>query len=86
MAINSIYITPEIRATIRYLIKDKKREQIINYTYEIDGEQYKKCGFREILLDGLYKEFYRGFHYALMRAIPLHATAFMTMEMCKKYC
>ncbi len=27
------------------------------------------------------KGFYRGFHYALMRAIP-----FMTMEMCKKYC
>ena len=42
-------------------------------------------GFREILNDGGYKGFYRGFHYALMRAIPLHATAFMTMEMCKKY-
>ena len=42
-------------------------------------------GFREILQDGGYKGFYRGFHYALMRAIPLHATAFMTMEMCKKY-
>ena len=43
-------------------------------------------GFKEILQDGGYKGFYRGFHYALMRAIPLHATAFMTMEMCKKYC
>jgi hypothetical protein len=42
-------------------------------------------GFREILHDGGYKGFYRGFHYALMRAIPLHATAFMTMEICKKY-
>lgn len=29
--------------------------------------------------------FYRGFHLALLRAIPLHATAFMTVEMCKKY-
>jgi solute carrier family 25 carnitine/acylcarnitine transporter 20/29 len=28
---------------------------------------------------------YKGFHYALMRAIPLHATAFATMEMCHKY-
>jgi len=43
-------------------------------------------GFKEILQDGGYRGFYRGFHYALMRAIPLHATAFMTMEMCKKYC
>ena len=43
-------------------------------------------GFKEILQDGGYKGFYRGFHYALMRAIPLHATAFMTMEICKKYC
>ena len=43
-------------------------------------------GFREILKDGGYKGFYRGFHYALMRAVPLHATAFMTMEICKKYC
>ena len=42
-------------------------------------------GFREILKDGGYRSFYRGFHYALMRAIPLHATAFTTMELCKKY-
>jgi len=42
-------------------------------------------GFNEILKDGGYKSFYRGFHFALMRAIPLHATAFMTYELCKKY-
>jgi solute carrier family 25 carnitine/acylcarnitine transporter 20/29 len=42
-------------------------------------------GFKEILAIGGYKGLYRGFHYALMRAIPLHATAFMTMEICKKY-
>ena len=35
-------------------------------------------GFKEILQD-------RGFHFALMRAIPLHATAFMTIELCKKH-
>ena len=28
---------------------------------------------------------YKGFHYALMRAVPLHATAFATMEICQKY-
>ena len=28
---------------------------------------------------------YKGFHYALLRAIPLHATAFTTMEYCQKY-
>ena len=42
-------------------------------------------GFKEVLNDGGYRGFYRGFHYALMRAIPLHATAFMTFELCKKY-
>jgi len=44
-----------------------------------------KEGFKEDLNDGGYRGFYRGFHYALMRAIPLHATAFMTFELCKKY-
>lgn len=28
---------------------------------------------------------YKGFHYALLRAVPLHATAFATMECCQKY-
>ena len=42
-------------------------------------------GFKEILKDGGYKGLYRGFHFALMRAIPLHACAFTTMELCKKY-
>jgi solute carrier family 25 carnitine/acylcarnitine transporter 20/29 len=44
-----------------------------------------KEGFKEVLSDGGYRGLYRGFHYALMRAIPLHATAFMTFELCKKY-
>jgi solute carrier family 25 carnitine/acylcarnitine transporter 20/29 len=42
-------------------------------------------GFREILSDGGYRGLYKGFHFALMRAIPLHATAFVTMEFCKEY-
>jgi len=42
-------------------------------------------GFKEILKEGGYRGFYRGFHFALMRAIPLHATAFMTYELCKIY-
>jgi len=42
-------------------------------------------GFKEVLRDGGYRGLYRGFHYALMRAVPLHATAFMTFELCKKY-
>jgi solute carrier family 25 carnitine/acylcarnitine transporter 20/29 len=44
-----------------------------------------KEGCKEVLSDGGYRGLYRGFHYALMRAIPLHATAFMTFELCKKY-
>ena len=43
-------------------------------------------GFKEIITKGGgYKGLYKGFHFALMRAIPLHATAFATMEFCKKY-
>jgi solute carrier family 25 carnitine/acylcarnitine transporter 20/29 len=34
---------------------------------------------------GIVRTFYKGFHLALIRAIPLHATAFMTVELCKKY-
>lgn len=49
----------------------------------------RQIGFKEackdVLNDGGYRGLYRGFHYALMRAIPLHATAFMTFELCKKY-
>lgn len=42
------------------------------------------------ILTKIYREegilsFYKGFHYALMRAIPLHAGTFMTMEIIKKY-
>jgi hypothetical protein len=44
-----------------------------------------KEGLKEVLNDGGYRGLYKGFHYALMRAIPLHATAFMTFELCKKY-
>lgn len=43
-----------------------------------------KEGFNEIVKKEGIKALYKGFSYALLRAIPLHATAFMTMEMCKK--
>jgi len=41
-------------------------------------------GFKEIIGNGGYGKLYKGFHFALMRAIPLHATAFATMELCKR--
>lgn len=42
--LESIYINPEKSATISYTVKDIKREQLTRYTYEMDGEQYKKWG------------------------------------------
>jgi solute carrier family 25 carnitine/acylcarnitine transporter 20/29 len=42
-------------------------------------------GFNEIVKKEGVMALYKGFSYALLRAIPLHATAFMTMEMCKKW-
>ena len=36
--------------------------------------------FREIYGEGGFKNFYKGFHFALLRAIPLHAGTFATME------
>lgn len=38
---------------------------------------------KEIYKEGGLKIFYRGFHFALMRAVPLHAGTFMTMEILK---
>lgn len=40
---------------------------------------------REIYKEGGLKIFYRGFHFALMRALPLHAGTFATMEILKRY-
>jgi solute carrier family 25 (mitochondrial carnitine/acylcarnitine transporter), member 20/29 len=39
---------------------------------------------REVYLENGFRGFYRGFHYALMRAVPLHAGTFMMMEILKK--
>lgn len=49
----------------------------------------KKIGFIEAFkhiqkTQGI-TSFYRGFHLALLRAIPLHATAFTTVELCKRH-
>lgn len=38
----------------------------------------------DILLDGGIRGLYKGFHLALLRAIPLHATAFMVNELFNK--
>jgi len=55
----------------------------------IQAARDKKIGFFEAFsyirkTEGI-TSFYRGFHLALCRAIPLHATAFTTVELCKKY-
>lgn len=44
-----------------------------------------KQGLKDIINDGGVLGLYRGFHYALLRAIPLHATAFMVNELCNRY-
>jgi hypothetical protein len=50
MYLETIYVTPEQSATIKYLVKDLKREQITYYTYEMDGEQYKKWGTDDTII------------------------------------
>lgn len=42
-------------------------------------------GLKEILGNQKLSSLYKGFHFALLRAIPLHATAFTVMEMFKRY-
>jgi solute carrier family 25 carnitine/acylcarnitine transporter 20/29 len=39
---------------------------------------------KKIYLEGGVKNFYKGFHFAILRAFPLHAGTFMTMELLKK--
>ena len=50
MYLESIYLTPEKSATIKYTVKDIKREQLTYYTYEMDGEQYKKWGTDDTII------------------------------------
>lgn len=38
-----------------------------------------------IYSDGGIRSFFKGFHFALMRAVPLHAGTFMMMEVMQKY-
>ena len=46
----------------------------------------RDIGYKQAIADIIAKgNIYRGFSLALLRAVPLHATAFMTMELCKKY-
>ncbi len=48
--LESIYINPEKSATISYTVKDIKRGQLTRYTYEMDGEQYKKWGTDDTII------------------------------------
>jgi solute carrier family 25 carnitine/acylcarnitine transporter 20/29 len=57
---------------IKTIIQTNKDIKLINVVKNI----YNKEGFRG---------FYKGFHYSLMRAIPLHAGTFMTFELIKQY-
>ena len=50
MYLESIYVTPEKSATIRYSVKDIIREQITNYTYEMTGEQYARWGTDDTII------------------------------------
>jgi hypothetical protein len=50
MYLESIYVTPEQSATIKYTVKDIKREQVTYYTHEMDGEQYKKWGTDDTII------------------------------------
>lgn len=63
MYLESIYVNPEQSATIKYLVKDLKREQVTNYTYEMDGEQYKKWGNDDTIIYHLLCVKH-GYHYA----------------------
>jgi solute carrier family 25 carnitine/acylcarnitine transporter 20/29 len=61
--------------------QDRIKTHIQSSTYKITLKQ----GMKDIINDGGILGLYRGFHYALMRAIPLHATAFMVNEICNRY-
>lgn len=59
----------------------KTRMQANQETHKKKFSETAKLMWKEGGIKGLY----RGFHFALMRAVPLHAGTFMTMEMLKKY-
>lgn len=54
----------------------------------MQASKEKQIGFGEAMKNinktGLVS-FYKGFHLALLRAVPLHATVFTSFEACKKY-
>lgn len=50
----------------------------------IDNRKFFKI-YKDIVLKEGYSGLYKGFTYALMRAVPLHAGTFMTMEIIKNY-
>jgi hypothetical protein len=71
-AISWVFIYPQDR------IKTHIQSQVDNKISIRDSIKY-------VLRDGGICGLYKGFHLALLRAIPLHATAFMVNEICKSY-
>lgn len=59
---------PDRVKTIMQTNKNSKLIDVIKYIYVSDG----------------LRGFYKGFHFSLMRAIPLHAGTFMTIELMKQ--
>lgn len=59
---------PDRVKTIMQTNRNSKLADVIKYIYKTDG----------------LKGFYKGFHFSLMRAIPLHAGTFMTIELIKQ--
>jgi solute carrier family 25 carnitine/acylcarnitine transporter 20/29 len=70
-----VFIYPQDRIKTHMQATKEKRLGFIQSFKEIKISENK----------GIIRTFYKGFHFALIRAIPLHATAFMTMELCKRY-
>jgi solute carrier family 25 carnitine/acylcarnitine transporter 20/29 len=67
-----IFIYPQ--DCIKTMIQSKEKEQIT----------FRK-GFSIILKEGGITQFYKGFHFAVMRAIPLHAGTFFCFELLTNY-
>ena len=63
-------------------------QDCIKTKMQANKEDHKKTFSKTAKLiwkEGGIKGLYKGFHFALMRAVPLHAGTFMTMEMLKRY-
>ena len=57
---------------------------VVKDIYKEGGQGIKIPNLANKVCGGL-KIFYRGFHFALMRAMPLHVGTFATIELLKKH-